>query len=216
MKKIIKKIVLKIKYMYYINRYYKAKIKDNYVLIESKNSEDLASNMFYIVKELNKKEYSDLNVYISVKKNKVDKIVKLLKTYDINNYILVTSMSFKYLNILASAKYLFNDTSFPKIFIKKEGQVYTNTWHGTPLKCMSNDVPERRYAMGNVKRNFLMADYLIYPNSEMEEKMLSAYSINELFQGQIINGGYPRNSIFFDKKRASFIKEQLGLKINKF
>ena len=57
---------------------------------------------------------------------------------------------------LATAKYLFNDTTFPAWFIKREGQVYLNTWHGTPFKMMGRDVWNRAYAIGkNIPRNIL-------------------------------------------------------------
>ena len=214
-KKIEKKIKVKIKDNYYISKYNKSKIKENVVLIESKNGEDIASNMFYILKELRTKEYSNLEVYVVAKKKKIEKFSRLMEQYEIKNVKIILRMSFEYLEILASAKYLFNDTSFPSIFIKKEGQIYTNTWHGTPLKCMGNDVPNRRYAMGNVKRNFMMADYLIYPNNEMEKKMLSAYSMEQLYTGKILNAGYPRNAIFFCEERARKLKEELGLENKK-
>lgn len=210
LKKFEKKIKNKIKDAYYINRYYKAEIRDNTVLLESKNGEDVAGNIFYIIKELNNAEYSELDIYLVARKNKIEKFNALLETYKINNVKIVRRMSFRYLKLLATSKYLFNDTSFPYLFIKREGQIYTNTWHGTPLKCMSNDVPDRRYAMGNVKRNFMMADYLIYPNNEMEQKMLSAYSMEELYQGKILNAGYPRNAIFFNKEREKSLKEELN------
>ena len=210
LKKIEKKIKDKIKDAYYINKYYKAKIRKNTVLLESKNGEDVAGNIFYIIKELNNDKYSELDIYLVARKNKIEKFNALLETYKISNVKIVRRMSFRYLKLLATSKYLFNDTSFPYLFIKREGQVYTNTWHGTPLKCMSNDVPDRRYAMGNVKRNFMMADYLIYPNIEMEQKMLSAYSMEELYQGKILNAGYPRNEIFFNKEREKSLKEELN------
>ena len=189
-KRIKRKVTAMVKNAYYINKYYNKKIDDSTVLIESKNGDDIAANMFYILKELRtNKKYSKMNVFVVAKNNKVEKFKAFLENYKIENVQIVVRMSFKYLDVLSSAKYLFNDTSFPYVFVKKEGQVYTNTWHGTPLKYMSNDVPNRRYAMGNVKRNFMMADYLVYPNEEMEEKMLSAYSAQQLYTGKVLEAG---------------------------
>ncbi len=214
-KKKIRKIRKKLKEIkkqnYYIKQYYNAKIDDYKILVESKNGADIASNMFYILKELSKKEYQEYKVYLSMNKDKMSDAKKLLQHYQINNVNIVERMSMEYLSLLATAKYLFNDTSFFSGFIKKEEQIYTNTWHGTPLKYMSNDVPTRRYAMGNVKRNFLMCDYLVYPNDEMEEKMVSAYSIRELYKGKVLSAGYPRNAIFFDEKRRQQLKKELKL-----
>ena len=52
LKKLKTKVINKIKQMYYLRCYYKEKIVDNYVLIESKQGEDLAGNMFYTLKEI--------------------------------------------------------------------------------------------------------------------------------------------------------------------
>ena len=211
----IKRILRKVKKViinnYYLQKYYKSKIDDNVILIESKNGNDIAGNMFYILKELQNEKYSNFIIYLVVEKSNLKKISSILNKYNISKVRFVRSKSLLYYKLLATAKYLFNDTSFSKFFIKKKNQIYTNTWHGTPLKHMSNDVPSRRYAMGNVKRNFLMCDYLVYPNKEMEEKMLSAYSFEQLYQGNILNIGYPRNSIFFNRNREKEIRDELNL-----
>ncbi len=215
LKRLKKRILRKIKEAYYIHKYNKSSVDENIILIESKIGEDIAGNMYYILKELQKKDYSKFKIFVVASRKSVHALNAMIKHYKISNAQIVERMSFDYLNLLTQAKYLFTDTSFPKFFIKKDGQVYTNTWHGTPLKCMSNDVPDRRYAMGNIKRNFLMCDYLIYPNDEMEKKMLSAYSIDQLYQGKILNAGYPRNAVFFNKERAAKIKKELGFE-NKY
>lgn len=211
LKKIVKTINKMLKNMYYINKYYNEKIDNKLILIESKNGEDVAGNMFYILKELSISEYQEYTVYLSAKKDKIEKFDNLLKHYNISGVNVIKRLSFKYLKMLAKAKYLFNDTTFPYMFIKKEGQVYTNTWHGTPLKYMGNQVIDRKYAMGNVKRNFTFADYLVYPNNEMKNKMISAYGIENLYQGNLLNAGYPRNAVFFNEEVAKKLRKKLKL-----
>lgn len=206
-----RKIVKKLQDAYYINRFYKCPVKENTVLIESKHGEDVAGNMFYILKQFSSPEYKDFTVYLAATKENFPKFQKLFSRYDIDNVILIEEMSFGYLKVLATAKYLFNDTSFPLLFIKRKEQVYTNTWHGTPLKHMGNDVADRRYAMGNIMRNFMMTDYLVYPNGEMKDKMTSSYFIDKLSNGKILRAGYPRNAVFFNKERANELKRELGL-----
>ena len=93
-------------------------------------------------------------------------------------------------------------------FIKKEGQIYLNVWHGTPLKCMGRDNVDERYSMGNVMRNLLMSDYLLYPNRFMEEKMTGAYMLQNLYQGEIIHDSYPRNEIFFHREQGEKLKKE--------
>ena len=97
---------------------------------------------------------------------------KKLQHYGLRVDHLVKFGSISYYRMLSKAGFLINDSTFPGRFIKKDGQIYLNVWHGTPLKCMGRDNLEERYSMGNVMRNLLMSDYLVFPNLYMEEKML--------------------------------------------
>lgn len=210
LKKLKSKIITQIKQMYYLHYYYKGKIIDNYILIESKQGEDLAGNMFYSLKEI-VENHKDYKVFLPVTQKSRKNIEKMLKNYNIEGVQIINHNSLEYYKILGTAKYLFNDTTFPKVFTKKEGQIYINTWHGTPLKQMGKDVVNRRYAIGNVKRNFMFADYLVYPNDEMKDKMLSAYGLKNLFKGTILNAGYPRNAIFFNRESEKELRKKLKL-----
>jgi len=200
---------------YYAHCYYKKDLKENLILIESKNGSDLAGNMFHILKEVTSEEYSDYKVVLSCTDKKRKEIKERLDKYHIKNYSFVKTNTYEYYKLLSVAKYLFTDTSFTRAYVKKEGQVITNTWHGTPLKYMGRDVENRAYAMGNVQRNLLYADYLIYPNEYMKEKMVTAYHLDKAYQGTILNEGYPRNSVFFDKEAGKSIRGELGIEDKK-
>lgn len=67
---------------------------------------------------------------------------------------------------------------------------------------MGQDNEEERYDMGNIMRNLLMSDYLVFPNLYMEEKMSGAFNLTELYQGTVLHEGYPRNSVFFDQEHG--------------
>ena len=209
-KKLKTRVVEHIKQMYYLKYYYKKPIIDNYVLIESKQGEDLAGNMFYTLKEI-VKNHKKFEVFLVATAKKQKSLEKLLKEHGLDSAKTVLYKSLDYYKLLATAKYLFNDTSFPMFFTKKDGQVYTNTWHGTPLKQMGKDVINRKYAIGNIKRNFMFTDYLVYPNDEMKEKMISAYGIQNLYDGTVLNAGYPRNAVFFDRNSEKNIRKKLKL-----
>lgn len=209
-KKLKTRVVEHIKQMYYLKYYYKKPIIDNYVLIESKQGEDLAGNMFYTLKEI-VKNHKKFEVFLVATAKKQKSLEKLLKEHGLDSAKTVLYKSLDYYKLLATAKYLFNDTSFPMFFTKKDGQVYTNTWHGTPLKQMGKDVINRKYAIGNIKRNFMFTDYLVYPNDEMKEKMISAYGIQNLYGGTVLNAGYPRNAVFFDRNSEKNIRKKLKL-----
>ena len=208
-KKLIEKIMIMVLDAYYLFYYYKAEVKDNIIVIESKKGYDIADNMFYILKEISE-NHSEYKIYVGVKSKSKKKIENILNIYNIKNVFLVNVYSPKYLKLLASAKYLFNDTTFANLYIKKEEQVYLNTWHGTPLKKMGND-DVNKYSIGNVMRDLIMSDFLVFSNREMEEKMINAYSLDNLFNGKIMNVGSPRNTIFFDKDITKETKKKLNI-----
>lgn len=191
--------------IYYSNL--KKKVNDKTVFIQSKNGSDLAGNMFYILKEI-EDEYDDFKIYLAYNSDGKKKIKNMLKKYDIDDVSLVHVRTNKFYKVIARAKYLFTDTSINPLYIKRDEQVLVNTWHGTPLKKMGRDVPYRLYDCGNVQKNFIISDYLLYPNTFMEDRMLDAYNIRNLTNAKVLNAGYPRNSIFYNKKRRKKIREK--------
>jgi CDP-glycerol glycerophosphotransferase (TagB/SpsB family) len=105
----------------------------------------------------------------------------------------VRHRSAQYSRALATSKYLVNNATFPPEFSKREGQIYLNTWHGTPLKAMGYDSPEGGRGAGNVLRNFLMADYLLSSSPYMTERMYrGAFRLTNVFRGKVLTEGFPR------------------------
>ena len=187
-------------------------IRSNTALIESRSGEDLAGNMLRIAQGLQER---NVKVYISVKEDSEEKIRAIARKAGLTKAKFVTIHTCRYYRILATAKYLFNDVSFTWRFIKRDDQVYTNTWHGTPLKCLGYDVPGDQYIMGNGQRNLLMADYLAVPNSFCGEHLIDAYHIRNLYHGKVLYSGYPRNQIFFDNEARARVRRELGLEQKK-
>lgn len=211
LEELIKKLPL-LKMDTFLIRYYNnLEINENLILLESKNGSDVAGNIFYIIQELSDEKYKCYKLVLALRKELFSKIKMLFSNYNIKKVEFVEIGTTRYYKYLYSAKYLFNDTSFPAAFIKKESQIYLNTWHGTPLKKLGRDVANRAYALGNIQKNFLMADYLLYPNHFMEEKMMEAFMLKNLTNARVMHAGYPRNSIFFNKEAGNKLKTKLGL-----
>src|SRR5690625_4187693 len=126
----------------------------------------------------------------------------------------VTIVQYKgrdYAKYLAMAKYLINDTSFPFYFHKREEQVYANIWHGTPLKMMGMDIKQRGFAdHKNIQRNFLFADYFVSPNQYTYEKLLGSHDVDTIFNGHILDTGYPRVDLMFHANREE-VRKRLGV-----
>ena len=201
----------KIRY-YYTKCYEKNTIDNNIILVQSYAGDNFSGNPYYMLKELyNKKEYGKFNFFVGIKSKNFKKAKKFLCAQGLKNVKLVKINSRKYARILSKAKYLINNVAFPNYFIKKEGQVYINTWHGTPLKGLGKSIKDAPNESGNYTRNFLMTDYFIMPNNYTYEIMKRDYMINNLYKGEYIISGYPRNSVFYDNKQRNKIRRKLKL-----
>ncbi|WP_405375616.1 MULTISPECIES: CDP-glycerol glycerophosphotransferase family protein [unclassified Microbacterium] len=109
------------------------------------------------------------------------------------NVRVVARGSARYWRAMSTAGYLINNATFPPAFGKRTGQIYLNTWHGTPLKLMGADMPGGARESANTLRNLLAADYLLSANRFMTEVMYEgAYQLSNVYRGTIIEEGYPR------------------------
>lgn len=196
----------------YTFAYNHCKVKENVAFVESRTGEDLAGNMFRIAQGLQNR---NVKLYIAVKKGYEEKVLRLIRLAGIKDANLVPMYSHKYYYVLATAKYLFNDVVFDWKYIKKEGQIYVNTWHGTPLKTLGYDVKGEQYLMGNGQRNLLMADYIAMPNKYCAKKLIHAYRLEHIFHGKILYSGYPRNQVFCDPENRKTVRENLGIQNKK-
>ena len=124
------------------------------------------------------------------------------------NVIFVPYQSIEYAKYLATAKYLINDTTFPYYFQKRKEQIYINTWHGTPLKTMGLDIKQRGYTdHKNIQRNLLHANYFINPNRFTAEKMLKSHDIHTIYNGEVLDIGYPRVDLMIHANREKVRKK---------
>lgn len=197
--------------VYYTRMYKKLQVNPKDILFESKHGEDVAGNIFALLQELVNEPYKEYRVLLAMEKDYMEQYKELLENYGLTHVTMIDIRSKAYTKALASAKYLVTDTSFPPYYIKKPDQVYLNTWHGTPLKAMGKIVPMREYALGNVQRNYLIADYLLYQNDFSKEAFQRDYMIGDIYPGTTLVCGYPRNSAFFHKNRYHQIRQELNI-----
>lgn len=196
----------------YIKYYRKLSIIDNYILLDSQHGKNINGNIYYILKELNdNKKYDNYNLFLMVDKKCYHKQLEFLNLKNIKKVKLIKYGTKKYYKLHACSKYLINDTSFVNFYIKKEGQVYLNVWHGTPLKHLGKSMNTGYHAIGNVQRNFIFADYLLYPNEYTMNHMIDDYMLSNISEAKIVLSGYPRNSIFFDEKSKEKIRKELKI-----
>ena len=123
----------------------------------------------------------------------------------------VTYRSVGYFNALARSEYLVNNATFPPEFGKREGQVYLNTWHGTPMKAMGYDIPGGGPLTRNVIRNFVSADYLLSSSEYMTRQMYeAAYKLKGIYRGRVLQEGSPRiDRQFLDADERGALRREL-------
>jgi CDP-glycerol glycerophosphotransferase len=93
---------------------------------------------------------------------------------------------------LGRSKYLVNNNTFPVFFRKKPGQVYLQTWHGTPLKRIGFDTPVQRLTpsyLRTLAREPGDWDVLLAQSPDAAELLAGAFR----YLGNVPVLGYPRN-----------------------
>ncbi|MBV7505711.1 CDP-glycerol glycerophosphotransferase family protein [Bacillus sp. sid0103] len=126
------------------------------------------------------------------------------------NPILVNRETEEFYRYLAKAKYWVSNILFP-VHRKREGNIYLQTWHGTPLKKLGWDIdiegPEvlARENFYIESRNW---DYLISANPYSSAIFRRAFK----FEKEMLETGYPLNDIFYREdlpEKVTEIKEKL-------
>lgn len=118
----------------------------------------------------------------------------------------------EYYKVLSTAKYLVNNSTFPPNFVKRDEQIYVNTWHGTPMKTMGYDSPEGAFGSRNIIRNLLAADYLLSPSEYTTEKLYEqGYRLRGIYRGTVIEEGYPRTDAqFLERSDVDDVRSELA------
>ena len=95
-----------------------------------------------------------------------------------------------YLKALARAKYWIMDINFPFRLKPHKNGVFVQTWHGTPLKHIGNDLPDDNDFKRLTAREPLNWDYFV--SNAPEDNWLYERAFN-LKQTKIMSYGLPRN-----------------------
>lgn len=127
----------------------------------------------------------------------------------------------QYFYYMSIAKFWVMDSRQPSYLKKKKGNIYIQTWHGTPLKKLGLDMDFVN--MGGYqdigeytrifKQNTSRWDFLISQNEYSTNIFKSAFA----FDKEILQIGYPRNDVLVhhSKKQIEEIKEKMGIPTNK-
>ncbi len=199
----------------YTKAYEKNKVKDNIVLYESFHGKAMNDNPFAIFKSLiSNKSYKHLTHIWVLEETEGNEYVKYYSK--LGNVKFVKPHTKEYFYYLTSAKYLIHNVTLPPYFIRKDNQIYINTWHGTPLKTLGNDMVGFVSQNYNVQRNFLQSNYILSPNNFTTDKLIRSYGLDGIYKGSVIENGYPRiDSIFNDSPVVESFLKRNNVDLNK-
>ncbi len=198
------------KYIWYMEH---CAIEEKTVFLESSHGENLGGNIMALARELaTNPAYEEYRICITFTEKNMEERLAMLERYGLQRLEVIAYGTKEYHKVLATAKYLINDTSFSYHFYKRPGQVYLNTWHGTPLKAMGKAMTTDTGTIGNIQRNFFMSDYMLTPNEFTLECMTRDYMLNNFGnQTKLWLTGYPRISTLFYKERREELRRALGV-----
>jgi CDP-glycerol glycerophosphotransferase (TagB/SpsB family) len=112
---------------------------------------------------------------------------------------------------LEAADLVISNDHIPLDWEKRPGTTYLQTWHGTPLKRIHNDVrwaPEGRLAY--LEQDIARWDLLLSPNAASTERLRRAFG----YRGAIHETGYPRNDLLSSPQREQVraaVRADLGI-----
>jgi len=141
--------------------------------------------------------------------------------FDEHHIPYVKRFTVRWLFVMARAQYWVVNSRLPLWIPKPKHTTYLQTWHGTPLKRLANDMDEVHMPGTTTtayKRNFTKEasnwDYLISPNAYSSAIFRSAFQYDK----EIIESGYPRNDLLHApdiEGRSMQLKEKLKLPLDK-
>jgi CDP-glycerol glycerophosphotransferase len=193
----------------YIHSFLKKPMMENWVICESFFGKSYSDSPKYIYEYLSK-TYPGKYKFIWVINNKKTDIPYPHKK--------VKRFSIRYAYYLARCKYFVFNVRQPRWVRKREGNIFLETWHGTPLKRLVFDQEEVCGASPQHKIQFYKDsrkwDYLVSANHFSSKVFRSAF----MFDKEMLEFGYPRNDILYapDKEeKAIALKKKLGIPLDK-
>lgn len=193
-------------FSYYLyHRYFlKMSLKENWVLCESFFGKSYSDSPKYIYEYISK-NYPGKYRFIWVVNGRTRIPFEHTK---------VKRFSIRYAYYLARCKYNIFNVRQPEWVKKREGNVFLETWHGTPLKKLVFDQEEVMGASPLYKAQFYKQsrvwDYLVSANYFSTEAFRSAFRYDK----EILEFGYPRNDILHSENRdqlAASIRKKLHI-----
>lgn len=187
----------------------KLSMKEKWVLCSSFFGRSYSDSPKYIYEYLSK-NYPGKFRFIWVIENKKTKI-----PYP---HTKVKRFSIRYFYYVARCKYYVINSRQSSWVKKRKGNVFLQTWHGTPLKRLVFDLEDINAATVKYKKTTYKLsrawDYLIAPNQYSSDIFRRCFRFDKV----MLETGYPRNDILHSEHKEELsaqIKDKLGIPRNK-
>ena len=197
----------------------KNEIEEKMIIFESFMGRTYSDNPRAIYEEmLNNPKYKDFEFIWAFKKPEEKENIEQLSRATLTKY-----NSLEYYKYYSKAKYFVSNSRIPEAIKPREGQVYIQTWHGTPLKRLGYDLTtEGGNALNSLKdmQKKYKVDaerysYLLAPSKFCTEKFTSCFNLKENNPNcEIIEEGYPRNDFLSNYTQEDISKIKNSLNIN--
>ncbi|WP_218086691.1 glycosyltransferase [Staphylococcus epidermidis] len=199
---------------YYIKCIRNKKVESREILFEAYHGINFTGNAYALFKYIVENSLN-YKCYLVIR-NIDDPMIKWINTkYPEKNIEIVKYQSKKYLKVLATAKYLVNDTTFLPYFNKRKEQIYINTWHGTPLKKLGNDIEHSYFSENkNVQKNLITSDKLAMPNEFTAKKLIGSNDLTGILNSEISFTGNARMDLTINSNKEE-IYDKYNLNNNK-
>lgn len=193
----------------YIEAAQELPIAENVVLYESFHGSKVACNPYALCLEL-VRQAPELQHVWAVQEGA--HIPPELVEHPSVSFVRINSQGYR--RHLATAKYLINNTSFPRYFIRRRGQRYLNTWHGVPWKKLGRDVSGDPFAFDNIARNFLQATHIALSDEHTKSVLLRSQDVKDLVTASVVISGQPRvdRTVNLSEELRRSIRARMGVK----
>ncbi len=185
-------------------------IENDTIFFETFHGKSMTDNPYALFLEIVKRDKEARYKFIWVLNHNPSMDIQAKRFEGLDNLIFVKLGSDDYIKYLATAKYLINNTSFPPYFVRRKEQKYLNTWHGTPLKTLGKDMKGTMGQHKNLFRNFLQTTHILSPNKFTGDILVKSHDLDGIYQGKIIEEGYPRVDLITNTNANKYKKEILG------
>lgn len=157
-------------------------------------------------------EYPNHKFVVFLNNEKDEK--NLIDKYSEANIQIIRKKNISFLWNIAKCRYWFINVNFPYQLKPQKKGIYVQTWHGTPLKHIGEDIiqdlPDKKWW----RKETLNWDYFLSNSTTDQWIYESAFGINKSI---ILNYGLPRNDVMIlnHEQQNQVTKRQLGIHENK-